>query len=194
MIRNLIQKFVKPLSLDYVTKYLRNKGIATHASGENGLRFKLYDMNWDVYCEEGRFGLRSSFNLGDDINMDCMYKAVNKLNEERWIVKSFIETYSSNEDCTDKTEETNTSIVFSFEGFCYSERDFDKIYEFAIYAMTDGIEFHRKIYAETVKEFNLNKTKPIGYNSEHETNEKLVSAVDNKQRRRIGFHSYNDKD
>ncbi len=36
MIRNLIQKFVKPLSLDYVTKYLRNKGIATHASGENG--------------------------------------------------------------------------------------------------------------------------------------------------------------
>ena len=107
MIRNLIQKFVKPLSLDYVTKYLRNKGIATHASGENGLRFKLYDMNWDVYCEEGRFGLRSSFNLGDDINMDCMYKAVNKLNEERWIVKSFIETYSSNEDCTDKTEETN---------------------------------------------------------------------------------------
>ena len=60
--------------------------------------------------------------------------------------------------------------------------------------MTDGIEFHRKSYAETVKEFNLNKTKPIGYNSEHETNEKLVSAVDNKQRRRIGFHSYNDKE
>ena len=83
-----------------------------------------------------------------------MLQATNKLNSDRWIVKAFIETYLPEKGDNSNAEDKVTSIVFSFENFCYSETDFEKIYEFAIYAMTDGIEFHRKSYAELIHEKN----------------------------------------
>ena len=30
------------------------------------MTFKFYDMNWDLYCEKDRLGLRNSFNIGND--------------------------------------------------------------------------------------------------------------------------------
>lgn len=43
MLRQLINKMRKPLTLEYVNNYLRSKGVATNERGENGLSFKLYD-------------------------------------------------------------------------------------------------------------------------------------------------------
>lgn len=188
MIKKLLKIFSNSLSIDYVTKYLRNKGIATHKSGDNSLTFKLYDMNWDLYYEEGRLGLKNSFNLGNDINMNCMLQAINKLNADRWIVKSFIDIDNPENDSSTK-EDRLMSIVFSFESFCYSDSDFEKTYEFAIYAMTDGIEFHRKCYAENLKELNTRNPNPIGFHKEQNKNKEESSSVDNQKRPRIGFHS-----
>lgn len=188
MMRNILKKLKKPLSLDYATKYLRNKGLATHVRDDNNVTFKLYDMNWDLYCEKGRFGLRSSFNLGDDINLNCMLESINKLNTDRWIVKFFIETYTPDENVDSKSMNKFNSIIFSFESLCYSETDFDKTYEFAIYAITDGIEFHRKLYSEILNEHNSKRTNPIGFHPNQKNINTESSPVDNKNRRRIGFH------
>ena len=67
--QNLASKLDKPVTIEYAMEYLRAKGIATGECGSNNLSFKLYDMNWDMYIEEGRFGLRNSFNVGSDINI-----------------------------------------------------------------------------------------------------------------------------
>ena len=96
--QNLASKLDKPVTIEYAMEYLRAKGIATGECGSNNLSFKLYDMNWDMYIEEGRLGLRNSFNVGSDINMDCLMKAMNQLNSERWVVKSFIETFTPNDE------------------------------------------------------------------------------------------------
>ena len=111
--QNLASKLDKPVTIEYAMEYLRAKGIATGECGSNNLSFKLYDMNWDMYIEEGRLGLRNSFNVGSDINMDCLMKAMNQLNSERWVVKSFIETFTPNDENGIAQKESFSSIVFS---------------------------------------------------------------------------------
>ena len=188
MIKLLLEKLSKPLSIVYIAKFLRNKGIATHERDNNNLGFKLYDMNWDLYFEEGRLGIKTSFNLGDNINTDYMLQATNKLNSDRWIVKAFIETYLPEKGDNSNAEDKVTSIVFSFENFCYSETDFEKIYEFAIYAMTDGIEFHRKSYAELINEKNTCSRNPIGFHKDQNNNSEVITSADGQKRNKIGFH------
>lgn len=45
MFNYILNKFRKPLSINYINKQLRSKGIATHPYDEHYLSFKLYDMN-----------------------------------------------------------------------------------------------------------------------------------------------------
>ncbi len=188
MINKIIEKLDKPLSLEYVNKFLRKKGIATNVQDEKNLSFKVYDMNWDLNCENGRLGLRVFFNLGDDINISCMHQAVNRFNRERWIVKAFIDSYTPKEENSDKVDtKVISSIIFSFENFCYSQSTFEKIYEFAIYAMADGIEFHRKCYAELIEEAkSINNSSPIGFHSTC-VHEGSTSVASNNNRPKIGF-------
>ncbi len=188
MIKKIIEKLDKAPSLEYVNKFLRKKGIATNVQDENNLSFKLYDMNWDLNCENGRLGLRVFFNLGDDINISYMYQAVNRFNKERWIVKAFIDTYTPKEENGDKVDaKVISSIIFSFESFCYSQSAFDKMYEFAIYAMTDGMDFHRKCYTELIKEAkSINNTSPIGFHTTS-VHEGGTSVASNNNRPKIGF-------
>ena len=188
--QNLASKLDKPVTIEYAMEYLRAKGIATGECGSNNLSFKLYDMNWDMYIEEGRLGLRNSFNVGSDINMDCLMKAMNQLNSERWVVKSFIETFTPNDENGIAQKESFSSIVFSLENFCYSESAFDKIYEFAIYAMCDGIDFHRKCYSQYLSDKmtqNQTHSTKIGFHAETEKTEGATVALDQQHRRKIGF-------
>ena len=187
MLNNILKKYRKPLSIDYINKQLRSKGIATSPRGDNNLTFKLYDMNWDLYCEKGRFGLRNSFNIGNDTDMECMLKAANKLNNDRWIVKAFIDECVS-EEKGEKSKGNISSIIFSFESFCSSEMDFMNLYEFAIYAMTDAIEFHRKCYIELVKgKESVSFNTSIGFNIHNINNDDNAVAENKKTRTRIGF-------
>ena len=189
MIRQVINKLRKPISIGYIHKYLRSKGIATNERGENNLTFKLYDTNWDLFCEKERVGLRCSLTLGNDIDMQCMLQAANELNNERWIVKAFINTYTAGEEDNTAEKISISSIIFSFESFCYSEADFGNIYEFAIYALTDGIEYHRKAYVDLLnKHKSKSASTPIGFHTESTVNEGTsVAAADNQKRNRIGF-------
>ena len=111
MFDNILKRIRKPLSIEYINKQLRAKGIATNLKGENNLTFKLYDMNWDLYCEKDRLGLRNSFNIGNDTDKECLLKAGNKLNNDRWIVKAFIDEDIPEED-GQKGKET-ISLSFS---------------------------------------------------------------------------------
>ena len=62
------------------------------------------------------------------------------------------------------------------------------MYEFAIYAMTDAIEFHRKCYAELVKEKeSTSSNNPIGFNAKRNNNEDSTVVENKKTRTRIGF-------
>ena len=75
MFDNILKRIRKPLSIEYINKQLRTKGIATNLKGENNLTFKLYDMNWDLYCEKDRLGLRNSFNIGNDTDKELLLSA-----------------------------------------------------------------------------------------------------------------------
>lgn len=44
--------FEKELTIEYITKFIRKKGLASSENGENGLLFKLYDMNWRLFFEQ----------------------------------------------------------------------------------------------------------------------------------------------
>lgn len=185
---NLFKKFRKSLTIKYINKFLRAKGIATSEVSETTIRFKLYDMNFDLSSEKERLIIRATFNLGDDINMVCMFKALNQVNYERWIVKAFVETYTP--DDNDKDTKVESAIIFSFETFCFREYDFAKIYEFAIYALNDCIDFHKKCYSQYLNELSqkgTDKVTKIGFS--HSSSNEPTSSVpmDAKPARKIGF-------
>ena len=182
-ITKILQSLYAGLSLLYINNFLRHKGIATNEYSKEYLSFKLYDMNWDLSYEKGRFGLRVTFDLGDDFDKLCMLQSVNKLNNDRWIVKAFIDKRIVKDN--NEKEYCKTSIIFSFESFCYSKSEFKKLYEFAIYAMADGLEFHRKCYRELLEEKNKIQSNPsIGFHSEQNKKD----GVDNSNRPTIGFY------
>lgn len=185
MLRKLIKKFRKPLTLAYVNHYLRSKGVATNERGENSLSFKLYDMNWELYLESDRLGIRNSFTLGEDVEYSCLLQAANKLNNERWIIKAFLDMYEPVEHKEEVKEDIISSIVFSFEGFCYSANDFISLYEFAVYAIMDAIEFHRKSYNEFLHA-KAYDTPHIGFRTNNESEHQNI-GVKNENRNKIGF-------
>ena len=49
------------------------------------------------------------------------------------VLKSFIETFTPNDENGIAQKESFSSIVFSLENFCYSESAFDKIYGYCIW-------------------------------------------------------------
>ena len=168
-ITKILQSLYAGLSLLYINNFLRHKGIAPN--------------EYSKEYEKGRFGLRVTFDLGDDFDKLCMLQSVNKLNNDRWIVKAFIDKRIVKDN--NEKEYCKTSIIFSFESFCYSKSEFKKLYEFAIYAMTDGLEFHRKCYRELLEEKNKIQSNPsIGFHSEQNKKD----GVDNSNRPRIGFY------
>lgn len=189
MISKILKRLRKPLSLDFINDILRSKGIATNPRGENDLAFKLYDMTWNLYYENGRIGVRNTFNIGNDIDMDSLLKAANQLNKDRWIVKAFIDTYTSQENESEsQTNESISVLTFTFEIFCYSKSDFSKIYEFAIYAMTDAIEYHRKCYAEQLdKKKSQKAAAPIGFQTGPNDTTETNVFKENHKRTKVGF-------
>lgn len=185
-----IKIFNKKLTIKYINNYLRRKGIATYEYGENEITFKVYDINWNIGYEEGKLIMRCSFIIGKDIQMQNMRKAINTLNHERYIVKAFlVETgQQDEEDNLNKDVSSQASIVFSFEQFCFSKSAFSKIYEFAIYAMADAIDFHKKVYNNYVIESDSKKySSQIGFNSSTKQQNFIHQTNIKQERRRIGF-------
>ena len=131
-----------------MNNFLRNKSIATNKHDENAITFKLYNLNWDLFFDGGKLSIRSSFTLGDDIKMECMVKAINAINNERYIVKSYLNYVFPQDEQGNPIKDASgrTDLVFSFENFCFTESAFCEIYEFAVYAMADAIDYHSKLY------------------------------------------------
>lgn len=180
----------KDLTIEYINQYIRKKGLASHENGENSLSFKLYDLNWCLYFEQGRLSMNVSFELGEDINIPCMMQAMNKVNEDRYIIKTFMQEFMPEDENGKPIPNTSIqrSIVFSFETLCFTEKAFDKVYEFCVYALTDSIDFHRKHYAQYLE---ANKTRAkdvrIGFSNQNSDSDKADSTVTENNHRKIGF-------
>ncbi len=190
MKKKILEMVDNKLTIGYVNKFLRRKGIATSERGENALTFKLYDLNWDMLCEDGRLSMRVTFNLGDNIHVKSMMKAINTLNNERYVVKVFLDEVipQDEEGNPIKDAPKHTDIIFSFENFCYAESAFDNLYEFAIYAMADAISYHKQLYNNYETECIAQNGMPkIGFHSSTEQQEATSVAMDKGERRRIGF-------
>lgn len=186
----IIKRLRKPLTIDFINQQLRSKGIATNPIDEYNLIFKLYDMNWRIYCENARFRIHNSFDLSNDSDMESMIKAANELNNDRFIIKAFVNVPDKEEEQQNDSsdEESIASIIFSFESFCYSDSDFTNLYEFAIYAITDGIQYHRKCYVELISKKKANESAAsIGFHAENSSYNKVSSVQDNHKRTKIGF-------
>lgn len=188
----LFNMFNRKLTIKYINNYLRRKGIATYEHEGNEITFKVYDMNWDIWYEKERLSIRCSFVIGKDIQMQNMRNAINRLNHERYIIKAFlVETGQQDEEnnFNKDVSSSQTSIVFSFEQFCFSKSAFSKIYEFAIYAMVDAIDFHKKAYNNYVIESDSKKySSQIGFNSSAKQQNSIIHQTSIRQeRRRIGF-------
>lgn len=180
----------KELSIEFINKYIRKKGLASHEDRENSLSFKLYDLNWVLYFERGRLSIRVNFTLDDEINIPCILQAMNKVNEERYILKTFMQEYMP-EDKNGKpvpNASIQRSIVFSFETLCFTEKSFEKVYEFCVYALTDSIDTHRKYYAQYLEANKLKaKDVKIGFDKQNGTCNNADSAVAKDNQHRIGF-------
>lgn len=182
--------FEKGLGLEYINNYIRKKGLASYKDGETSLSFKLYDLNWSLFFEDTRLRINVNFGLGEDTNMVCMMKAMNEVNNNRYIVKVFVDQNTPTDESGNpiKDAETSYSIVFSFETFCFTESSFDKVYEFCVYAMTDAIEFHRKQYAQYLESTKTtNRDVKIGFTREEEKQDTSDASKAKNTSHRIGF-------
>lgn len=182
--------FERELNIEYINKFIRQKGLATHMDGDKVLSFKLYDLNWRLTFEQERLHINVIFELGDDINIPCLMQAMNKLNEERYIVKTFVLEYTEedNEGKSIPNAPIQRSIVFSFESLCFTESAFEKLYEFCVYALTDAMDYHRKLYAQYLEANKLRaKEGRIGFTQENVGNEASDATVTKNNHRKIGF-------
>lgn len=189
MIKKILKRFEKKLGIDYMNDFLRRKGIATSKCGEYMITFKLYDYDWDILYKEGKMNVRCFFTLGDDIHMDSMIKAMNALNGDRFAIKAYLDEVVSRDEAGNpiKDAQTRTDINFSFEHFCYTESAFDDLYEFAIYVMTDAIEFHKKAYNKYLTENTTHPSPTIGFHSADEQSDEMSVTTNHHECKRIGF-------
>lgn len=190
MKKKLLKMLDKQLTIGYVNNFLRNKSIATNKHDENAISFKLYNLNWDLFFDGGKLSIRSSFTLGDDIKIECMVKAINALNNERYIVKSYLNYVFPQDEQGNPIKDASgrTDLVFSFENFCFTESAFCEIYEFAVYAMADAIDYHRKLYNNYLMEdANQSQMPKIGFHSMVDQQSTATSTMNKQERRRIGF-------
>lgn len=182
--------FEKELTIEYITKFIRKKGLASSVNGENGLLFKLYDMNWRLFFEKGRLSMNVNFEIGEDINIPCLLQAINKVNEERYMIKTFMQEFmpEAEDGKPIPNAEVHKVIVFSFETLCFTEKAFMTAYEFCVYALTDSIDAHRKHYAQYLEQ---TKSKAqdikIGFNKQDGSNDNTNSTATKDTHCRIGF-------
>ena len=182
--------FEKELSLKYINKFIRHKGLASQEDGESCLSFKLYDLNWILFFEGSRLRINVNYELGENINMPCMMQAMNDVNNNRYIVKVFTAQNTPTDENGNPIKDAGTthSVVFSFETFCFTESSFDKVYEFCVYAMTNAIEFHRKQYTQYLESTQtINKDMKIGFTREEEKHDSTDQSKAKNSSRKIGF-------
>lgn len=171
MLQTLIKKFRKPLTLEYINNYLRSKGIATNEVSETYIMFRLYDRNWVLYFEKNHLAIRYYISFDDGLDIQCLLKTNNKFNQDRWIIKSITEIVLQEDNKSINT--TDSSIIFAFEGFCYTREDFVNLYEKAIYLISDAIDYHSKVYKDFLDERNK-KHPQVGFTT-HQNSEIVVS-------------------
>lgn len=184
----------RKLTVGYVNDYLRGKGIATLEHDDCWLTFKLYDLDWLLLCKDGRFGIRCTFTLREDTHMESMLKAVNTLNDERYVVKAYLCGGSCKDEdgATVKNEPLYKDIVFSFESFCYTESCFPELYETAIYITADAIDSLRKLYNEykDAQAAAVDNPPKVGFNraaGQPGQQDAAPAGMSGQERKRIGF-------
>lgn len=184
----------RKLTVGYVNDYLRGKGIATLEHDDCWLTFKLYDLDWHLFCKDGKFYIHCVLALRDDTHMESMLKAVNTMNDERYVVKAYLRGGScKDEDGTPvKDAPVYKDIVFTFESFCYTESCFPELYEAAIYLTADAIDSLRKLYNEykDAQAAAVDNPQKVGFNraaGQQGQHDAAPAGMSGQERKRIGF-------
>lgn len=188
--RKLLKMLDKQLTLCYVNDYLRCKGIATLEHDDRSLTFKLYDLDWFLSCENGKFSIQCFLVIRDDTLMESMASAMNTLNKERFVVKAYLDEApgKDGEGAPVKDTQTAKGIVISFENICYTESSFPDLYETAIYFLTDAIDGLKNLYREyRNKQDSFDNRTKIGFYNSSSQQDTGPAGMSRQERRRIGF-------
>lgn len=188
--------FNSGLTMEFINDYLQSKGIATQVQDENFVKFKLYNIAWDLVSYDGKLILRANFTLDKDTDMETMQKACNAVNYERFCVKaSTAEIPEFDEDGKAKPDTLQGySIHFILETFCETKSEFKKAYEFGLYGIMDAMEFHSNtLNALTAKANAKPRGKKIGFSTNEEpvaevAEEPAEIKIASQTERKIGFN------
>lgn len=191
MRKKILKILDKKLSIDYVNDFLRRKGIATDKYDEGMISFKLYGYDWIIIyeCEYGKIFMRIRFTINDDDQIDKLMKAANKVNCEHYAVKVYLDEFVPQDEAVNPIKDAKTyTLVFSFEHFCFTESAFDRLYEYAIYAMIETIDYCKKKYNEYKTEYITPDHLPtIGFHSAAEQSDATSVTADKHKQKQIGF-------
>lgn len=180
--------FNKKPTIDSIINHLQSKGIATNKLSDTFVDFKLYDLNWRLSYEKDGLVISVGLGINPEFNRACMAAANNRINNERFLVKAYVDSYQplDKEGKPIPEAETEYGLVFHLETFCYTQDDFRKAYEFGIFAIKDAMEFHNRYYHQLGEEERTQATNKIGFNAHKEENaEEAIVASDRP--RPIGF-------
>ncbi|MBQ8055450.1 MAG: hypothetical protein IJ270_01360 [Paludibacteraceae bacterium] len=137
------------LTLDYIVEYLRGKGLAVSKDEDISLLFKNYELNWKIFLDKQRFVMYVMFMISNTNDYDFVNEVCRRTNLTNFLVKNYISFFYKKDKNGNKTEEIEScGLVFAVEALCTTKSSFREIYEYAVYAILESIENHRKILDE----------------------------------------------
>ncbi|MCF0174045.1 MAG: hypothetical protein HUJ95_01775 [Bacteroidales bacterium] len=148
----LAAKADETLEVKDVINFLREKGLAVSQDTEDSLTVKIYDTNVNIDVSKGRFLMSTSYVLGDDVNIDALKEANNVFSCDRVCLKATLWPCSQKSEEGDAIEsKTRDWLSFSFENLCRNMDEFKHQYEWGVYCLFDGIEYHRQVYGKMIQ-------------------------------------------
>lgn len=125
------------LTIDKISRYIRNKGMTCHSVTENSVEFEKEGTKYKIFFDGIRFQLALVFSIGEGTPAQMLLMASNQLNLEGCGVKASMNIDANNP--------TNNLLVFSVDGFCHRPNDFEMDFDYSMQALKGGVERYRSI-------------------------------------------------
>ncbi len=171
------------LNVDFITKFLRGKGLAVKELDNDWWMVKAYDCNICYKYDNNRLSFTTILEAQlDDINLDILSKACNFINDNFYTIKNFW-SYRYKDNAEDY-EPIGITIHFSLEQICTSRDDIMSAYESYLSSLLDAIEKSKEAYRyfEYQLQKQVNNTIGFNYSDNPDCNSEEIQS-----KGRIGF-------
>lgn len=178
------------LNADNALEFIQSKGMPARKDSDNSVIFKLNNEAFTIYVGEGRFSLSRTYNLDNEISDIALSRSNNEIMSDRYCLKAFVNVYREKDE--DRKDIPSTilgrTLVFSCESLCGSYEEFKRQYEWAIYALTDGIAYHQSVYGRILQEMTdeSDQSNRIGFKQDTSDDQSIESGTTTAHRK-IGF-------